>query len=123
MTGDLVVVRTFPGRGAALVAQAALRAHGIPSVLSGGDAGGMLPSLAFLHGIHLSVRAADADAARQVLEGAPGGAPPAAPPREPWRTESDAWDAPDETDPDDEENEDDEDDEDDEDGEHDAPWR
>ncbi len=72
MPHDIVVIRTLPTELEALVAQADLRAHGIPSMLLRDDAGGMQFALQFLHGVRLAVRAVDARAAIRVLDSAPG---------------------------------------------------
>ena len=68
MTDDLVVVHTFPNEVAAHVARVSLDAHGIEAILLSDDAGGMLPTLQFLHGVRLAVRRADAELARRVLQ-------------------------------------------------------
>jgi hypothetical protein len=72
MPHDIVVIRTLPTELEALVAQADLRAHGIPSMLMRDDAGGMQFALQFLHGVRLAVRGVDALAAIRVLDSAPG---------------------------------------------------
>jgi hypothetical protein len=72
MPHDIVVIRTLATEVEALVAQADLRAHGIPSMLLRDDAGGMQPALQFLHGVRLAVRRIDARAAIEVLDSAPG---------------------------------------------------
>lgn len=108
MSGDLVVIRTFPSHAGALVARAVLEAHGIPCVLSGDDAGGMIPALAFLHGVRLAVRADHASDALRVLEGPPASGEPAEPRRAGEEQEWEEWDDgdledldPDDLDPDD----------------------
>lgn len=56
MRDDIVVLRTFAYEHEARIAQAALEAHGIPSMLKSDSAAGML---AFVHGIRLAVRGVD----------------------------------------------------------------
>jgi putative signal transducing protein len=65
---DLVVVRTFTDRIEADLASSALDAAGIESMVRGDDAGGTQPGMAMGHPIELIVRAADAAAARDVLD-------------------------------------------------------
>jgi len=74
MRHAIVVIRTLATEVEALVAQADLRAHGIPSMLPRDDAGGMQFALQFLHGVRLAVREVDARAAISVLDSAPGAA-------------------------------------------------
>jgi hypothetical protein len=63
---ELAVVAVFPNRIAAEMAQGALMAEGIESVVSADDAGGVYASL-WVNGVRLLVRAEDADNAQQVL--------------------------------------------------------
>jgi hypothetical protein len=63
-----VVIRTYPNEIAACVAQAVLEAHAIPSILLRDDAGGMQPTLQFLHGVRLAVRHRDAVTAIRWLD-------------------------------------------------------
>jgi hypothetical protein len=63
---ELVVVATFLNRFEADVAQGALEAAGIESLLSADDAGGIRPSL-WLSGVRLLVRAGDAKRAADIL--------------------------------------------------------
>jgi len=63
-----VVIASFANEYEALVAQAVLRAHDIPSMLLRDDAGGMQLALAWLHGVRLAVRHADAVRALYLLE-------------------------------------------------------
>ena len=65
---DLVVIRSFPDVIAAHIAQAALDAHEIPSMIIGDDAGGLYPALAFSHGVRLAVRHVDAVKAIRLLD-------------------------------------------------------
>jgi hypothetical protein len=67
MNRDAVVIRTYPSEFEAQFAQADLESEGIPSIIIRDDAGGMLPGLAFVHGVRLAVRAEDARAALEVL--------------------------------------------------------
>jgi hypothetical protein len=68
MTDDvLVVVRTFPDRVEAELAQGALEAAGIESMVRSDDAGGMRPAMAFTLGAELLVRSEDAREAEDVL--------------------------------------------------------
>jgi len=68
---ELAVVAVFPNRIAAEMAQGALMADGIDSVVSADDAGAMYVGL-WVSGVRLLVRAEDVDNARQVLETAAG---------------------------------------------------
>jgi hypothetical protein len=61
-----VIVGTFGSVGEAEIAQAKLRAYGIESALVDNDGGGTLP-VESDDGIHLEVRAADAEAAIEIL--------------------------------------------------------
>ena len=61
-----VVVGTFSSVGEAEIAQAKLRAYDIESALVDNDGGGTLP-VDSDDGIEIEVRAADADAAREIL--------------------------------------------------------
>jgi hypothetical protein len=63
----LVVVRTFADRVEAELAQGALEAAGIESMVRNDDAGGMQPAMAFSNGAELLVRAEDAGEAQDVL--------------------------------------------------------
>ena len=70
----LVVVRTFSDRVEAELAQGALEAAGIESMVRNDDAGGMQPSMAFSNGAELLVRAEDADEAEDLLSRTPSDA-------------------------------------------------
>ena len=72
MTDDITVIRTFATEVEAQLAQAALAADGIPSIILSDNAGGMLPMLQVLFPVRLAVRSEDADAAQQVLDAPPG---------------------------------------------------
>lgn len=61
-----VIVGTFPSVGEAEIAQARLRAYGIDSALVDNDGGGTIP-VDSDDGIDLAVRAADAQAAAEIL--------------------------------------------------------
>lgn len=65
---ELVVVRTFGDSVSAAIAEAALDAHGIPSVILGDDAGGLHPALTFTRGVRIAVRHQDAVRAIHVLD-------------------------------------------------------
>jgi hypothetical protein len=67
----LVVVRTFNDRFEAEVAQSALTAAEIDSLIRCDDAGGLRPHMALLTGVDLLVRSEDARAAHQVLDTEP----------------------------------------------------
>ena len=62
----LIAVGDFPNRIDAEIAQGALEAAGIESMVSADDAGGMRPSL-WLSGVRLMVRDGDAERALEVL--------------------------------------------------------
>ncbi len=62
----LVAVGDFPNRIDAEIAQGALEAAGIESMVSADDAGGMRPNL-WLSGVRLLVRESDAADARELL--------------------------------------------------------
>ena len=68
MSDAPVVIRTYPNELAARVAQAVLEVHDIPSILLRDDAGGMQPTLSFLHGVRLAVRHRDAVTALRWLD-------------------------------------------------------
>ncbi len=63
-----MVLRTFGNELDALLAKSILEANQIPSIVSGDTAGVMEPQLQFARGTRLSVRRADVDAARELLE-------------------------------------------------------
>jgi hypothetical protein len=66
---ELVIVRTFHDRIEADLAQSALEAAGIESMIRGDDAGGTQPGLWASEGVDVLVREEDATAAREILEG------------------------------------------------------
>jgi hypothetical protein len=63
----LVVVRAFNDRVEAELAQSALEAAGIESMIRSDDAGGLRPAMTFSNGAELIVRAADAERASEIL--------------------------------------------------------
>ena len=63
----LVVVRTFGDRIEAELAQSALEAAGIESMVRGDDAGGVQPGLWTGEGVALLVREDDTTTAREIL--------------------------------------------------------
>ena len=63
---ELVVVGTFLNRIDAEMAQSALQAANIKSVISADDAGGLRPSL-WMGGVRVLVRAQDAKRASKIL--------------------------------------------------------
>jgi putative signal transducing protein len=65
---DLVVVRTFQNKIEAEIAQGALEAAEIESIVSADDAGGMRPDLARGGGVRLLVRVEDAEEAGKILD-------------------------------------------------------
>jgi hypothetical protein len=62
-----VTIRTFSTHEAAQLAASNLEAHGIKCWVDADDCGGMYPNLTAAGGVHLSVRAADAEAAIALL--------------------------------------------------------
>ena len=76
---DLVVLRRFGDELSARVAAMSLEANGIPAQVSADTAGGALPILAVGFPVRLIVRAADAAAARALLD-TEAPAPPDVPP-------------------------------------------
>lgn len=68
MSASPVVIATYANEFAALVAQAVLEAHDIPSMLLRNDGGGMQVTLSYLHGVRLAVRHADAVRALHLLD-------------------------------------------------------
>lgn len=64
----LTIVRTFSYRQEADLARGALNAAGIEAVVMSDDAGTLRPALAWANGVHLVVRAEDAEAAAEVLD-------------------------------------------------------
>lgn len=65
---DLVVVETFTYRHEAELAQTALEAAGIRSMISADDAGGEVVGLEFTRGVRLLVRSEDEESSREILE-------------------------------------------------------
>jgi hypothetical protein len=63
---ELVVIRTFLNHFDADIAQTALEAAGIDSMIRSDDCGGMRPHL-WLGGVDILVRSEDADKAEEVL--------------------------------------------------------
>lgn len=66
--GDIVVIRTYADAISAHIAQAALDANGIRSIIVGDDAGGAYPALTFSNGVRLAVQHADAVNALRLLD-------------------------------------------------------
>lgn len=69
------VIRTFSGEIEAAIAQAALDANGIESMLLRDDAGGMMPWLQWLHPIRLVVSEEDSADALAILDSPPPAEP------------------------------------------------
>jgi hypothetical protein len=67
---DLVVVRTFPSRIEAEIAQSALEADGIQAVVLADDAGGQYSSL-WMNGVRLLVPTGQAIRAVEILDAPP----------------------------------------------------
>ena len=65
---ELVVIRTFPDAISAHIAQAALDANDIRSIIVGDDAGGAYPALTFSNGVRLAVQHVDAMQALRLLD-------------------------------------------------------
>ncbi|MEO7218922.1 MAG: DUF2007 domain-containing protein [Gemmatimonadaceae bacterium] len=65
---DPVVIRIFSDAISAHIAQAALDANGIRSIIIGDDAGGAYPALTFSNGVRLAVQHSDAMRAIRLLE-------------------------------------------------------
>ena len=68
MTDELMVVGTFLNRIEAEIAQGALQAADIESMISADDAGGMRPGMWLGREVRLLVRAEDAERASEILE-------------------------------------------------------
>jgi hypothetical protein len=66
---DLVVLTTFPNHIQADLAQSALDAGGIESLVRADDAGGEQPGLWLGRGVQVLVRASDAELAKEILAG------------------------------------------------------
>ena len=66
---ELVAIRTFLNKFDAEIAQGALRAADIESMISADDAGGLRPGL-WMGGVRLLVRVEDAKRAAKILDGA-----------------------------------------------------
>ncbi|HEY2904557.1 MAG TPA: DUF2007 domain-containing protein [Vicinamibacterales bacterium] len=64
---SLVVVQSFGDRFEAELAQSALEAAGITSIVRSDDAGGMRPAMTFANGAELVVRTEDAERAAEIL--------------------------------------------------------
>lgn len=67
MNDRLVVISTFLDRIEADLAQSALEAAGIESVVHSDDSAGLYPNLSMSNGVDLLVREADAERAAEVL--------------------------------------------------------
>ncbi len=65
---ELVVIRTFADPISAHIAQAALDAYDIRSIIVGDDAGGAYPALTFSNGVRLAVKHTDAMKALRFLD-------------------------------------------------------
>ena len=65
---DLVVIETFKYRYEAELAQTALEAAGISSMITADDAGGEVVGLQITRGVRLLVRTEDEEPAREILE-------------------------------------------------------
>lgn len=65
---DLVVIRTYADAISAQIAQAALDANDIRSIVVGDDAGGAYPALTFSNGVRLAVQHSDAMKALRLLD-------------------------------------------------------
>jgi hypothetical protein len=68
MPPEIVVIATYPSEIEASIAQASLDAAGIDSLMLRDDAAGILPSMSFLKGVRVAVRAEDAEEARRQLQ-------------------------------------------------------
>jgi nitrogen fixation protein len=68
---DIVVIRIFPDAISAHIAQAALDANDIKSIIMGDDAGGAYPALTFSNGVRLAVQHVDAVKAIRLLDSEP----------------------------------------------------
>ncbi|MEO7104446.1 MAG: DUF2007 domain-containing protein [Gemmatimonadaceae bacterium] len=68
---DIVVIRTYGDAISAHIAQAALEANGIRSIIIGDDAGGAYPALTFSNGVRLAVQHTDAVQALRLLDETP----------------------------------------------------
>jgi hypothetical protein len=66
---DLVVLSTFTSHIDADLAQSALEAMGIESMVRADDAGGMRPSFWVGTGVQILVRSRDAELAKMVISG------------------------------------------------------
>jgi hypothetical protein len=64
---ELVVAGTYVNQIDAELAQGALEAAGIESMISADDAGGLRPHLAMSGGVRVLVRAEDAEQAAEIL--------------------------------------------------------
>ncbi len=64
---ETVVLRSYAHEMEAEIARAVLASEGILAVVQRDDAGGMVPSLQFLHGARLVVHRSDAERAEEVL--------------------------------------------------------
>lgn len=63
---ELVVLRDFLKKGEAEIAQGALQAEGVKSIIQADDAGGEEPGL-WMGGVKLLVRPQDVDIANEIL--------------------------------------------------------
>ena len=71
MTDKLVVIGRYVDELSARIAAMVLEANGVPARISADNAGGALPSMAFVFPIRLLVRAEDEQLARELLETPP----------------------------------------------------
>ncbi len=67
-TRSTTVIRSFPNEAGAYVTQLHLVAMGIEAWIQKDDGGGAYPPLQVANGVHVVVRAADAEQAREILE-------------------------------------------------------
>jgi hypothetical protein len=68
MDDRIVILRTFPNEFEAELARTILEANEIPAMVLRDDAGGMYPSLTFIHGVRLVVHRDDVQEALEILE-------------------------------------------------------
>jgi hypothetical protein len=92
MHGDVIILRTFANELEAELARTVLEANGIPALVLRNDAGGMYPSLTFVHGVRLAVHRDDAREAIEILDrGDDEELEDPDAPEAPWEADS-AWD-------------------------------
>ena len=64
----MIVLREYINEMEALIARSVLEAHNIPAMVLRDNAGGMIPSMAYVYPVRLAVREADQALALHILD-------------------------------------------------------